>query len=206
MASACPTAATLRNATPAGPGPHRRDQRLAGRVAAGDGPAFDELYRRYGRRVYAFALKRLQNPADAEDVTQEVFFQVCRSIHRYAGRSSLMTWMFGIAHHETCNHLRRRMPPLASLEEAEAMEIASSQPSADRCVDATRALARCCSVLEARVSASQREIFDLRYGENQPVSAIAAKLGKTSHAVKIGLFRTRRALAQTPGVEQVLGS
>ena len=58
--------------------------------------------------MLAFAQKRLADATEAEDVAQDVFLALFRSIDRYEGRSSLLTWIFGIAHHEVCNRFRRR--------------------------------------------------------------------------------------------------
>ncbi len=55
-------------------------------------------------------------------------------------------------------------------------------------------LSVCADALDEDVSAAQREIFDLYYGESRPTRAIAEELGKSNQAVKISLFRTRRAM------------
>jgi DNA-directed RNA polymerase specialized sigma24 family protein len=56
-------------------------------------------------------------------------------------------------------------------------------------------LAVCADTLDEDVSPAQQEIFDLYYGDNRPTRAIAKDLGKSNQAVKISLFRTRRAMA-----------
>ena len=61
-------------------------------------------------------------------------------------------------------------------------------------MDAARILAICADTLDEDVSAAQHEIFDLYYGENRPTKMIAEQLGKSNQAVKISLFRTRRAM------------
>ena len=179
------------------------DQKLAQRLVAGDDDAFQELDRLYRRRVFAFALKRLRDATEAEDVAQDVFLQVFRCIAKFEGRSSLAGWILGIAHHETCNRFRRRTPMTLPVEQAEALE--SPEPTPDRAADAVRTLDRCEAALEKHVSPAQQRIFRMRFTESRSVNTIAERLGKSPHAVKIGLFRTRRALAQhTPGLQQVL--
>lgn len=180
------------------------EEELVRRLRAGDEGAFEELHRRHRRRIYAFALKRLEDHAEAEDVTQDVFLQIFRCIESFEGRSSLLTWMFGIAHHETCNRFRRRALPTVPLEE-EARQVPSRSAPVDRAVDAARVLDRCAAALADHVTESQRKVFQLRYRENLPVSRIARNLRKTSGAVKIGLMRSRRALEQsTCGLQQLL--
>ncbi len=181
------------------------DRELVEAVIEGREGAFDTLYARYHDRIYRFAIKRLRDAAEAEDVAQEVFFQVHRCLPSFEGRSSLLTWMFGIAHNQVCRRFRRKSLPTVSIDQSETLEIATTDVSADRKIDAARMLDRCREVLEAEVSETQRMVFHLRYAENQSTKDIADKMGKTNQAVKIGLFRSRRALeSKAPEIHSVL--
>jgi RNA polymerase sigma factor (sigma-70 family) len=164
-------------------------------IIAGEAHCFDILHDRYRSRVFAFALKRLGDPSEAEDVTQEVFLQVFRCIASYQGRSSLLTWIFGIAHNQVCRRFRRKHPVTISLDEAEGGALSSSDVPTDRQVEASRVLERCARMVESELSPTQRKVFHLKYAENRSTRAIAKQLGKSSQAVKISLFRSRRALA-----------
>jgi RNA polymerase sigma-70 factor (ECF subfamily) len=179
----------------AGPSQREQDRGLATRVAAGDAGAFDVLHGLYRERVYAFALKRLRDAAEADDVCQDVFLQIFRCIGSYEGRSSLLTWMFGITHHQICRRYRRRNLATYSLDAPEAAEVSAETVGQDRQVDAVRALESCGRVLETKVTAAQREVFALRYGRGYSTRAIADELGRSRQAVKISLFRTRRTLS-----------
>ena len=106
----------------------------------------------------------------------------------------LLTWMFGIAHHQLCRRFRRKTPIGISIDQLEATPPVSPDVPSDRRVEAARILDVCADALDEDVSEAQREIFDLYYGENRPMKAIAKDLGKSSQAVKISLFRTRRAM------------
>jgi RNA polymerase sigma-70 factor (ECF subfamily) len=64
----------------------RAGRSLVIRLRAGDEPAYAELYRHMHSRVFGFALRRLGDPTEAEDVAQDVFLQVYRSIGQYEGR------------------------------------------------------------------------------------------------------------------------
>ena len=188
------------------PPSRERDLALAARAGDGDVDAFEALHHLYHLRVYAFALKRLRDPVEAEDVVQDVFLQVFRCIGRFQGRSSLLTWMFGIANHEICNRFRRRTLDTQSLDE-DASAIASAASCPARSVDAARLLDRCAEALDRHVSPSQRQVFELRYWYNRSVASIAARTGKTPGAIRVGLLRTRRAIAEsTEGLEQLLAS
>lgn len=183
-----------------------RDMALAARIRRGDQNAFAELHRLYHARVLAFAHKRLSDAAEAEDVAQDVFLALFRSIDRYEGRSSLLTWIFGIAHHEVCNRFRRRSVEASAFGD-EVYEVAAPAPSAEEVIDASRALRRCAETLERTVSPTQRKIFALRYGAARSVESIARETGRSAGAVRIGLLRSRRALdAQVTEVNDLLAS
>lgn len=81
---------------------------LLARIADGSEAALQEFYKSHQARVYGFALKRLNNPADAADVLNDVMLEVWRDAGRFEGRSSPLTWVLGIAYHKVSDILRRR--------------------------------------------------------------------------------------------------
>jgi RNA polymerase sigma-70 factor (ECF subfamily) len=172
------------------------DQQLVFGILSGDADCFEVLHARYRGRIYGFALKRLGDPAEAEDVTQEVFLQIHRCLASYQGRSSLLTWMFGVAHNQVCRRFRRKRPTMVSLDDSEAVELSAAACSPDRQVDAVRMLRRCCEVVEHELSPGQRKVFYLKYNESRSTRSIASELSKSNQAVKISLFRSRRTLSQ----------
>jgi RNA polymerase sigma factor (sigma-70 family) len=74
----------------------------------GDENAFKFLVETYKDRVYNTAIGIVQNSADAEDVAQEVFIQVFRSIGSFKGESKLSTWIYRIATTRALDHLRSK--------------------------------------------------------------------------------------------------
>ena len=162
------------------------------RLRAGDEQAYAELYRRVHPRVFGFALRRLGDPTEAEDVAQDVFLEVYRSIERYEGRSSLLCWIFGIARHATLSRFSHRSPEMATFDEAGCL--AAPVASIEDRIDASRLWERCTRSLQRNVSASARHIFHLRYSHGRSVATIARETGKSAGAVKVGLMRTRRIL------------
>jgi RNA polymerase sigma-70 factor (ECF subfamily) len=172
----------------------RQDQELVNGILAGNGDSFSRLHELYSQRLYRFVVKRLGDATEAEDVVQDTFLEVHRCLASWEGRSTLLTWMFGIAHHQLCRRFRKKTPIGISLDQLEASPPIAPEVPSDRRVDAARILAVCADTLDEEVSAAQHEIFDLYYGENRPTKAIAEQLGKSNQAVKISLFRTRRAM------------
>ncbi len=81
---------------------------LIERLRKGDEAAFKYLVDNYKERVYNTAIGIVQNAEDAEDVAQEVFIQVYRSIHSFKGESKLSTWLYRIATTRALDLLRSR--------------------------------------------------------------------------------------------------
>lgn len=84
------------------------EQELIQGLKAGDEAAFKFMVDTYQDRVYNTALGIVQNAEDAEDVAQEVFIQVYRSIQQFKGESKLSTWLYRIATTRSLDLLRSR--------------------------------------------------------------------------------------------------
>jgi RNA polymerase sigma-70 factor, ECF subfamily len=186
---------------PAGDG----DDALVARVLAGDESAFVALHARWAPRVLRFALSRLGDRDDAEDVSQEAFLAALRGLASYQGRSSFGTWLLGITYHLICRTQRRRgravFVPLADAEAAPALRSLPREAS----LDAARALERCASTLETHASPAQREIFWLHYGHSRSSGEVASHLQRSPETVRAQLCRTRRTLLEnTPGLAETL--
>jgi RNA polymerase sigma-70 factor (ECF subfamily) len=84
------------------------DLDLMRQTAAGDREAFAALYRRHHATVYRFARLMTGSEALAEDIVQEVFLVIMRNAARYdASRSTLATYLYGVARHQTRRRLSR---------------------------------------------------------------------------------------------------
>ena len=180
-----------------------RDQETVRRVLAGEQDAFSEVYNAYFRRVYAFTLRRVGDPVEAEDLTQETFVQLYRSLDSYQGRSSLLTWTFGIAQNVCSRYFRHCSRWMVGPKDARVLEEHRVESTIERRVDAARVLECCGKLLESSRRPAHQEIFHLRYGESHSIRAIAQKVGKTNEAVKVSLRRSRAALAD--GVPELRG-
>lgn len=84
------------------------DYELTQAAAAGDMVAFEEVYNRHHRRVYAICLRMLQNAAEAEDLTQDVFIQLYRKIGSFRGDSAFTTWLHRLTVNQVLMHFRKR--------------------------------------------------------------------------------------------------
>jgi RNA polymerase sigma-70 factor (ECF subfamily) len=98
------------------------DGTLLQRVRQGDQAAMGEVFDRYSRAVYSVALRILKDTGHAEDVMQEIFFQIWRNSDSFVqGRGSLGAWLVVVARNRSIDLLRRRKCNLASEAEHNAM-------------------------------------------------------------------------------------
>src|ERR1041385_2016112 len=80
---------------------------LVARAKSGDLEALEALYRAFETPVYNLALRMLRSPEDAEDVLQETFLEVVRSIKHYRGEGHLWGWIRQIAASKALMRIRR---------------------------------------------------------------------------------------------------
>jgi len=102
---------------------------LVQRAQQGDEQAFAILFQTHKKRVYSVCLLMTKDVADAEDLTQEAFLQVFRSVGSFRGDSAFSTWLYRVAVNTVLMKLRRRKaPPLLSLDEP----VSADSPSLKR--------------------------------------------------------------------------
>jgi RNA polymerase sigma-70 factor (ECF subfamily) len=91
---------------------------LVRRAQAGDEQAFATLFQQHKSRVYSVCLLMTKDVAEAEDLTQEAFLQVFRTVGSFRGESAFSTWLYRVAVNTVLMRLRRRKsPPTISMDE-----------------------------------------------------------------------------------------
>src|SRR6266852_4710007 len=98
---------------------------------AGDAAAFEFLYHLHSRRVYALCLRMVNNPSDAEDLTQEAFLQLFRKIGTFRGESAFSTWLHRMTVNVVLMRLRKKSLPVTSLEETTEPDEETGGPRKD---------------------------------------------------------------------------
>ena len=150
--------------------------------------------------VYSMALNIVRDRSLAEDVTQEVFLNVYRSIASYRGESSLGAWIYGVARRTVASRFRRRGPTLHSLDDLLAFD--DSPDSSLQHADHPESLLELAERIDrmqrafARLSDDQWDIFRMRHLEGCSIREIARRVNKTEDAVKSNLYRVRKAVLQ----------
>jgi RNA polymerase sigma-70 factor (ECF subfamily) len=114
------------------------DNELIQKIAAKDHDAFKALVDRYQALVINTCYNLVGNRQDAEDVAQEVFFQVYKSAKKFRGEAKISTWLYRIAVNRSLNFIRDHkrfglLKSLSSLLESERQEVADvPAPDSDR--------------------------------------------------------------------------
>jgi RNA polymerase sigma-70 factor, ECF subfamily len=86
----------------------RPDAELVARCRAGDGDAFETLYRQHSPRIYSLACRMSGSPQEGEDLLQEIFLQVHRKLDSFRGDAALGTWVYRLALHHCLDFVRSR--------------------------------------------------------------------------------------------------
>ena len=164
------------------------DEALIDRIRGGERAAFDEIYERYFKRVYAFLDKRLRNRADTEETTQEVFINIFSSLDSFRGDAPFAAWTFGVTRRTLAARFRRKRHPTVPLYEKDD-EQSLSTLSAGASAEATPL-----RVLENEITDEQRMLFEMHHIHALPIAEIAETLSKSEDSVKSNLYRTRKLL------------
>ena len=171
------------------------DYELARRAAAGDACAFEALYGRCFSRVYALCLRMTKNAHDAEDLSQEVFVHLFKSISTFRGDSKFTTWL----HRVTVNHVlmsmrkRKRRPEEAPEAAAEVQAVREARRSTRITVIDRLALKRAV----ARLPRGYRTVFGLFDIEGYEHVEIARMLGVSEGTSKSQLHKARHSLRKS---------
>ncbi|MFO7675466.1 MAG: sigma-70 family RNA polymerase sigma factor [bacterium] len=88
------------------------DDELVRRAQAGRVEAFEELVRRYERKVYNIVYRMLGNPEDASEALQDTFLRAYRFLGKFEFKSQFFTWLYRIATNVSLTKLRRRKSPV----------------------------------------------------------------------------------------------
>ena len=169
------------------------DELLLTRIQAGDQKAMAEIFDRYGSTVYSVALRVLKDSGQAEDVMQEIFFQLWKSPYAFAReRGSLGAWLAVITRHRAIDSLRRRKPTTST----EDVVLASNTNLASE-VERNTMMEKVRGVMNDLPS-EQRKSVELAFFEGLSHSEIAAQtgdpLGTVKTRIRLALISLRKAI------------
>jgi RNA polymerase sigma-70 factor (ECF subfamily) len=181
------------------PARHVSDEQLILRVRSGEREAFDQLYERYVGRVYRFVENRLNNRADVEETTQEVFVNVFSSLPTFRAEAPFAAWVLGVARHTIAGRFKKKQHPTVPLETNEHGELEVADANVQEATplefyELRERISQLAKAAEHELSPEQQQLFRLHHLEHRPISEVAALLDKSEDAVKSNLYRVRKVL------------
>lgn len=172
------------------------DEELARGAQLGDREAFFALYERYLKRVYN-RVKSKVPPQDVEDVTQEVFVAVVRSLDRYEQRARFNTWLYTIVNRQIADFYRRRQRKEAPAP-VELDSLLGDGPPAPHDDNQRDDQAQLRQALD-QLPEHYREVILLRFADGLSFAEIAEHRSQSLEAVKSLYRRALQALREQMG-------
>jgi RNA polymerase sigma factor (sigma-70 family) len=168
---------------------------LLHRTAKGDRQAFTQLYQTLERPVFRFVLSKLNDPHEAADILNEVFMDLWRTAGRFEGRSTVKTWIFGIAYRKTMDHFRKTRRVTVSDDIPEEID---ESPDALTCLAAAEEadhVRHCLGTL----SPDHRAAIELAFYEDLSYGEIAGITGAPEGTIKTRVFHAKKLLLHCLG-------
>lgn len=178
------------------------ERELIRRAQGGDRLAFDSLVRLYDHEVLRLALKVVGSPEEAQDLYQEAFLKVYRSLSRFRFDSRFSTWLYRVVMNVCLDHLRKQkgrsevQAPESEEGETEYFQtVADDRPglNPERSLKG-REIARRIESALADLNPRERMVFELRHYQGMKLRAIGELCGTSEETAKNCLFRATQKL------------
>lgn len=167
---------------------------LIRKAQQGDRDAFGQLVSLYQARLRAFVARYVTRPDEVFDIVQDGFIDAMEHLDRFDSAKEFGPWLRAICRNRMLNHFRSnrvRQNAATALVEAALQETwGSMEDDLEDGADRVAALRRCVDKLEK----SQRELIEMRYRREVPLTDLARRLGRSAAALSMSLFRLRAAL------------
>jgi len=161
-----------------------KERELAVRASRGDTDALGVLYEMHVDVVFRYVHLRVRNQADAENLTQETWLRVARTIRNYEPRAPFGAWVQRIARNLVTDHFRTQARrPLTLAPEMLALDIPELAPSPAEHAE-RRDLARRLTNLLASLAPAQQKCVILRFYVGMSVAETAELMGRNEQAIK----------------------
>ncbi len=167
------------------------DIQLLQQIADGDEEAMTSLYVAYESKIYAYAIKKLNDSQAAADIVHEVMMAAWKGAGKFQGRSKVKSWLFGIAHNKIVDYIRKdsrydsdeldeELPDSSSHSSEELMEAAQNRDFLAFCME--------------KLSDLHRQVVHLAFIEDLAYGEIADIIGVPEGTVKTRMFHAKQLL------------
>jgi RNA polymerase sigma-70 factor (ECF subfamily) len=168
---------------------------LLARIGRGDTTSFAQLVDRYKDLVFTLSLRMLKNREEAEEVSQDVFIKIYKSLITFKGDSKFSTWVYRVTYNCCLDRLKKNRKHLKDvpIDKYNENQIDTIDNALDRLIKKERRkLIRKCV---GKLPEDSRAIITLFYFDELSLEEISSITGIESNTVKVKLFRARKKLA-----------
>jgi len=179
------------------------DVELAKRCVSGDVQAQMEIFRREKHRVHATLYRILGSNAEIDDLIQDTFIEIFRSLSTFRGDALLSTWIDRIAVRVAFAYIARRKPDTVRL--SLVPEAPSSDANAEDRATAREATRRLYAILD-RIEPNQRIAYTLHVIDGRPLAQVARIMNASAVTTKVRAWRAARTVEKRARQDPLLAS
>jgi len=155
--------------------------------------SFEDVYKMYFKRVYAFLYKLTSNHDVAEEMVQETFYRAFVSFHKYDGSCEMFTWLAAIAKNVFFKYLSKQKLQTLNIDLIVESQAADSDSDPEAVLQ-QKFVASYVNECVSRLPQKYRDVVFLRIYAELPFSQIADILGITENSAKVVYYRAKNAL------------
>ena len=172
------------------------DQHYIQLVINGDTNAFSILVDRYKDLVFTLCLRMLKNREEAEEVSQDTFIKIYKSLNKFKGNSKFSTWIYKVCYNACLDRLKKNKKhfndvPINEFTEREIKTIDNALSNMEQ-QEYDKSIQDCIALLPE----DDAFLLTLYYFEELSLDEISNAVGLTANNVKVKIFRSRKKLAQ----------
>ncbi|MEO8210920.1 MAG: sigma-70 family RNA polymerase sigma factor [bacterium] len=163
------------------------DSELIDAFNNGNQNAFNIIIRKYQKKIYWVIRKMVLDHDDADDITQEVFLKLYRSLQDFRGESKFFTYVYKIAINYSLNHINKNKKIITRKVNIEYIDLKSHYKKADDELDSNQRT----KILENAIASlpeQQRAVFNMRYYDNLTYEEISDIMNKSVGGMKANYF------------------
>lgn len=164
-------------------------------IKDGDAKAYAQLVNRYKAMVYTLALRMLKNREEAEEVAQDTFIKVFRSLHKFKGDSKFSTWVYRVAYNTCLDTIKKNKKYIndVAIDEFTFNKLDVIDNALENIIKEEKsALIKACI---NKLPEDSSALLTLFYFEELSLDEISTIINIEANTVKVKLFRARKKLA-----------
>lgn len=172
-----------------------KDQYHINQVLEGNTNAFTVLIDQYKDLVFTLALRMLKNREEAEEVSQDTFIKIFKSLQKFKGDSKFSTWIYKVTYNTCLDRLKKnkRQQQVVTIDEFTEKHVKTIDNALENLVEEEKkqAIQECINLLPSE----DGFLLTLYYFEEQSLAEISKIVGISANHVKVKLYRSRQKLA-----------